>query len=704
MLMPPRALVTSQHIAAPRASSRRGASPLVQRGQVILLTILVLLGAGVALFVSTASTEVTRTAAANSRTQAVLEQARTALIAYAVGHTFRPGALPCPDTNDDGVMEAFVAGECPSYIGRLPWRTLGVGDLRDEAGERLWYAVSPNFRDQPSVQINSDTKGNRTVFSMSPSTSLTTQAAAIVFGPGTVLPGQIRDTVVGECNMSGSVVQMRRDLCAANYLESQGGATPAWNNASAAGPFFTARPSLTFNDKLLVLRTTDLMPLVERRAARDLTNMLLDYRNQNSIAAGGCNCYPWPDGDGNGSSDSDTNRGRIPMGAGRSITDISWSPLTPLAITITTSAPHNFTNGQKVYLTDINGLPQLNGSIVTVTTTLDPTKFTISVLTTLPGAYGSGGRALPTALPHSFYRSISGITKANPAIVTATAPHRFGAGQQLYLSGIAGMTELNGSVVTVIPPITATSFAIDVNTSTYAAYTSGGTTAPRAMRYLEPNNWGGVIYYSVGKALLENLGVTCTNCIPLGPPSLSVNGTSGYGVVLITPGPIATTQASRTTWAQYIDDAENRDANPQPAGGGAVADPAANDNYVQPPTACPNGQCPKVLNGVMRCVASSASCPRNVTAPARDRLYLITAPPPYAQCGPTAQMLLNAAPCHTTGTNVKPVCQEAANNLLLGLCTCSAAATVMITPPCRNSLNPQACQNAVALLKACLSL
>ena len=55
-----------------------------------------------------------------------LEQARDALVSYAVGHTFRPGSMPCPDTDDDGVMESFVAGECPSYIGRLPWRTLGV--------------------------------------------------------------------------------------------------------------------------------------------------------------------------------------------------------------------------------------------------------------------------------------------------------------------------------------------------------------------------------------------------------------------------------------------------------------------------------------------------------------------------------------------------------------------------------------------------
>ena len=691
--MPCREIITPLHLAALRASSARRARSHVQRGQAILLSIIVLIGVGVALFVSSASSEVTRAANADARTRAVLEQARDALVAYAVGHMTRPGSLPCPDTDDDGVMEAFVAGECPSYIGRLPWQTLGIGDVRDEGGERLWYALSPNFRDQPTVQINSDTKGTRRVFSMSSSTTLTAEATAVVFAPGAALPGQLRDEAGEDCTMSGTSVNIRRDRCASNYLESQGGAASAWNNASALGPYMTARPSLSFNDKVLVLRTTDFMPLVERRAAGDLLNILLEYRRQSQLT-GGCNCYPWPDRDGNGSSDADNNRGRLPIGAGRAIAHISQA----LLAVVTTTAPHNFSTGQSVYLTDIAGMTQLNGTSAAVTV-IDAVRFSIPVSTLLYPAYTSGGRALPTALPHSWYRSISAITKADPAVITTTAPHGYTAGQQIYLSGIAGMTQLNGGVFTVTP-IDATRFSIDENTTTYTAYSSGGTAAPRAMRYLEPNDWANVVYYSVARALLQDGGLTCTNCIPLGPQTLSVNGTNGYGVVLITPGPVAPNQ-TRTMWAHYIDDPENRDANPQPAGGGAAADPAANDSYVQPPASCPVGQCPTLVGGVTRCVASSLSCPRNITAPTRDRLYWITAPPPYVQCGATAAMLLASAPCHTTGTNVKAVCQEAVNNLTLGLCTCVAAANAMITPPCRNTLNPNACQNAVALLKAC---
>jgi hypothetical protein len=673
-------------------SRRNARGPRAQRGQILLLALVLATGIGLALFVSGASNEVSRVIKADARTRAVLEQARDAVGSYAVAHPTHPGSLPCPDTNDDGLADG--TSTCASYIGRLPWRTLGLGDLRDEAGERLWYALSPNFRDDPSVEINSDAHGNRTVLSGSAGTVLTTEAAAVVFAPGNAVPGQLRDSTVAYC--AATAANLRRDFCGSNYLERDDAATPVWSNASETGPYMRGRPSVAFNDKLLVLRTTDFIPLVERRVANELLNMALDYRRQSQLT-GGCQCYPWPDRNGDGSSDPDNNRGRFPIGGGRTITGITQA----LVAVVTTSVPHGFSTGQSVYLTDIGGMTELNGTIVTATR-IDDWRFSIGITTLLYPAYASGGRALPSALPHSWYRSISSIGRANPGVVTTTAPHGFSAGQQIALSGIAGMTQLNGTVVTVTP-IDATRFSIGVDTSGYAPYSSGGTTAPAPMAYLERNNWANVVYYTVAKATLQNGGLLCTTCIPLGPPTLSLNGTNGYGIVLITPGVAAPGQV-RTSWSQYLDDAQNRDANPQPAAGGAAGDPAANDAYVAPPATCPTGQCPANVGGVMRCVASAASCPRNVTAPTRDRLYAFTAPAPYVGCNTAAGLLLKSAPCHTTGTNVKAICQEAATILQTALCTCSVAAITMITPPCRNTLNPSACQAAVASLKSCTAI
>lgn len=69
--------------------------------------------------------------------------------------------------------------------------------------------------------------------------------------------------------------------------------------------------------------------------------------------------------------------------------------------------------------------------------------------------------------------AITGASKANPGVITAVA-HGFSTGDQVYLSGLGGMTELNNRRVT-ITVLTANTFSIGLNTSAFTAYTSGGT-------------------------------------------------------------------------------------------------------------------------------------------------------------------------------------------------------------------------------------
>lgn len=98
----------------------------------------------------------------------VLAQASKALLAYAsepfgltncAQNCPRPGDLPCPDLNNDGAAE-ISCNTNAALLGRLPWRTLGVGDLRDAAGERLWYAVSRNYKNnRRALPLNLDTPG-----------------------------------------------------------------------------------------------------------------------------------------------------------------------------------------------------------------------------------------------------------------------------------------------------------------------------------------------------------------------------------------------------------------------------------------------------------------------------------------------------------------------------------------------------------------
>lgn len=69
-------------------------------------------------------------------------------------------------------------------------------------------------------------------------------------------------------------------------------------------------------------------------------------------------------------------------------------------------------------------------------------------------------------------RDITGITKANQAVVTS-ANHGFIVNDQISFSGIAGMTALNGKTYNV-KNVTTNTFTIDANTSSTNAYSSGG--------------------------------------------------------------------------------------------------------------------------------------------------------------------------------------------------------------------------------------
>lgn len=300
----------------------RCARPGPQRGQAALVIVMVVGIAATLLVYGMVNT----TSAALRRdrdTAAVLAQAKQALIGRAVVDQNRPGSLPCPDIDDDGSLtlnvDFFAGGVCASLIGRLPWRTLGLPDLRDDAGERLWYALSNLFSDNSGTgPINSDTQGNRTVNLDSTVVTLTSQAVAVIFAPGTTLDGQNRDGSAVLCPTTGTTIA--RNLCAANYLDATGGA----NNAAAggAGPFITAQRSDTFNDRLLVITTAELIPPVEQRVARELRTMLQNYKNNTGCCTnfgGTGGCYPWADlSDGESdahppNAGSERNRGRIPF-------------------------------------------------------------------------------------------------------------------------------------------------------------------------------------------------------------------------------------------------------------------------------------------------------------------------------------------------------------------------------------------------------
>lgn len=195
-------------------------------------------------------------------TSDALALAKEALIGHSANNANRPGALLCPDTNNDGNAEATCAS-ANERVGRLPWKTLGLPDLRDASGERLWYALSDAFRD--TGILNSNTMGQLLVHDGLSDAVTNSTVVALIIAPGATLSGQTRSLA------NENTVPM--------YLEARNSDAEASNVE-----FVQARPSAKYprgsclvaglevecNDRLLLVTHQDLFSVVENMVAKRL--------------------------------------------------------------------------------------------------------------------------------------------------------------------------------------------------------------------------------------------------------------------------------------------------------------------------------------------------------------------------------------------------------------------------------------------------
>jgi type II secretory pathway pseudopilin PulG len=243
-----------------------------QRGAALLIAI-ALLGL---LAVATLARTLASSADGNRvlTTERALARARDALAAYgALGNqsgnqSNSPGALPCPDLDNDGVSEQ-LSGACTAHIGRLPWRTLGMGPLLDGSGECLWYARSPVFSNNiPTSQrgsssdkpaLNPATPGGIAEISASGITGR--KVAAVIIAPGPALSGQLRG---GGFGLSGC-----RDGDIAQFVE--GASVDGTAHDHASGKYAIAmREHEAFNDRILSLTTSRLFSTASARVLSEV--------------------------------------------------------------------------------------------------------------------------------------------------------------------------------------------------------------------------------------------------------------------------------------------------------------------------------------------------------------------------------------------------------------------------------------------------
>ena len=73
--------------------------------------------------------------------------------------------------------------------------------------------------------------------------------------------------------------------------------------------------------------------------------------------------------------------------------------------------------------------------------------------------------------------AVTGITNANPAVVTTSLNHGYSTGQAITINGATGMTGINGVQFTATV-ISQTTFSIPLNTTASGTYTGGGVVTP----------------------------------------------------------------------------------------------------------------------------------------------------------------------------------------------------------------------------------
>ena len=182
-----------------------------------------------------------------AQTTRSLALAKAALLGYASSYPEQhrtgpgPGYLPCPDVDDDGSPDSA----CPrASIGRLPWRRLGIHDVRDSSGERLWYVLADEFRNNPFKYepLNTETLGSLSLNDRE-------DYAAVVFAPGPSLSGQ------------------ERHLARNNPIYHLEG-----NNALPAGRQFFSYPHNS-NDRAIGLTGRKIVEAAELRALREVKRL-----------------------------------------------------------------------------------------------------------------------------------------------------------------------------------------------------------------------------------------------------------------------------------------------------------------------------------------------------------------------------------------------------------------------------------------------
>jgi hypothetical protein len=290
-------------------------SPVFNQQQgVALMVMLIVMVLGTSAYLVSSFSRTAMLVAQEQHNSEVLAQAREALISYAtsvdLSGSKRPGDLPCPDTDDDGVKESSCGNASgttgqASRIGRLPWKSLGLPELRDSSGEHLWYAVSNNFKENTrtsctssglSTCLNSDSKGTITLRSTDGTVihdgNSTTGVVAVIFAPGAVLTRQGSSSPQDRSSSGNNTASNYLDTITINGIteDNSNFTDSSSSNGFIRGRIEDADGNVIINDQLLEISHDSIMQPMEKRVAAEVKKCLVEYASEPDNKG----LYPWP--------------------------------------------------------------------------------------------------------------------------------------------------------------------------------------------------------------------------------------------------------------------------------------------------------------------------------------------------------------------------------------------------------------------------
>ncbi|MFW5431178.1 MAG: hypothetical protein ACKE5M_06605 [Methylophilaceae bacterium] len=273
-----------------------------QSGLALLMLVFLLALVAVGIFVNALDSSGVKNER-DKKTTAALAEAKAALIGYAasrdltstscVSNCARPGDLLCPDTDNDGDAEGSCGNAVGSTgqtnrLGRLPWKTLGLPDLRDGDGERLWYAVSNNYKNNTRfLPLNSDTTATITLRDGNGSIifdGTNNGVVAVVIAPRAALVRQdlvlqVRNGATNQTNAENYLdIALGEDN--QNFVDSN-------TNGFIMGPVKDASGNVILNDQIIAITSAEMNGAMESRVLAEVRGELNNYYAINSF-------YPAP--------------------------------------------------------------------------------------------------------------------------------------------------------------------------------------------------------------------------------------------------------------------------------------------------------------------------------------------------------------------------------------------------------------------------